>query len=203
LDWIDGDALDEVDNDGFSAGQKLGDLLHRLHQIRVSGVGLIRNGAWEASDFGSFIAENVQRFSMLPIQELLEIQDLRSGVLRELSVFVERCRDARIEPRLLHGDIGLDNIIRQGADAIVLIDPGWCIGGDPLLDVSYFLVLTGDPAVSAGFRDGYLGYDALDCERLRSWTIYHHVAKLLCRIESGNREGVEAWKRRLSALLHV
>ena len=196
-DWVAGD--DRLSSP-LQLGQQIGQVLERVHQIAVPGVGRMHHQKWEGTDWGPFITENVETFSR-QLPELDEPAEWIDSVQAGLATFVERCQQAHIQPRLLHSDVAIDNVIWQGDRLMALIDPGWCIGGDPLLDVSYVLLLMTDMRLIDGFRRGYAHYDQLDQERLHSYQVYHHVAKLMHCAQTGNRERYEVWKRGLRRAL--
>ncbi len=198
FDWLQGDG--EV-ADGASLGHAIGQALSRMHDVPVDGVGTVRSGAWESAGWGSFIEDNVQRFFSPRLKELSDERFPVSRVERSLDALVAQCHDIRVAPRLLHGDLGLDNVICSGGTLVGLIDPGWCIGGDPLLDVSYVLTLVSNASILDGFRAGYRGYADLDRPRLASYAAYHHAAKLLHWLDEGARERADAWADRLAHLV--
>lgn len=185
-EWCDGDA---GVRDARALGCHLGETLGQLHAIPVGGVGTLRAGRWQATNWGRFTADTVDRY----------FRDAPGAAREAMARHVKACR-AFVGPRLLHSDVGLDNLVWQGDRVTALIDPGWCIGGDPLLDVSY-VELSRDPEFVDGFRAGYPGYDGLDAARLRDYAVYHHVAKLLHRIEQGDPPRIAEWEARLAAVL--
>jgi len=198
FDWLQGDG--EV-GDGSPLGYAIGRVLSQMHETRVDGAGVVRSGEWEFAEWGSFIEDNVQRFFRPRLEELCDKQLPASQIERSLKTLVAQCQDARVAPRLLHGDLGLDNVVCNEGALVGLIDPGWCIGGDPLLDVSHFETLVRDASILDGFKAGYRGYADLDRQRLASYAIYHYAAKLLHRLDDGPRDKADAWAARLIAVI--
>ena len=193
IDWIDADT---ACSNLFDLGQQIGQVLCRVHEIAVPGVGRMQHQVWEGTDWGQFITENVDHF-LRRLPELDATDKMIKLAQAGLTTLVDHCQQAQPEPRLLHSDVAIDNVIWQGDRLMVLLDPGWCIGGDPLLDVSYVLLPTTDQRLVAGFRSGYAYYDQLDQEHLDRYQVYHHVAKLMHCVETGNGARYKVWKRGL------
>lgn len=186
---------------GVALGRALGHAVSRMHAESVGGVGTVRSGSWEAAQWGPFIEDNVRRFFKPRLQELADHQLSVFALERSLDALVHRCHAAQVVPRLLHSDLGLDNVIASDGVLVGLIDPGWCIGGDPLLDVSHFLMLGRSPTVREGFEATYAGFDGLDQPRLASYRAYHLIAKLIHRVDQGNRDRAAAYADQLRPLL--
>lgn len=172
-----------------------------MHDVSVDGVGIVVSGGWQSTDWGSLLEDNVRRVFTPRLSRLSGSPVAAAQVTRSLEALVAQCHDACVAPRLLHSDLGLDNVICSDGALVGLVDPGWCIGGDPLLDVSYFLTQTSDASIREGFKAGYRGYADLGQPRLASYAVYHHTAKLLHWLDAGSRERADAAAARLMHLL--
>jgi aminoglycoside phosphotransferase (APT) family kinase protein len=173
-EWIDGHPTP----DPHALGCAIGRTLARLHQIEVDGAGDWSAGAWSASSWADFIAANIETNFIGVLAASSESSEFRKRLTDALHTLVETCRVASPPMRLLHADVHPDNVIWTPAGQLFLIDPGWCLGGDTLLDISYML-LHPDAELLAGFRMGYGGFAELDQLRLQQYAVYHRAAKFL------------------------
>jgi len=199
MDWLVGDAsvADEME-----LGRAIGAALHGVHEVRVEGVGRVRRGNWEAASWSDFLQNNLNRFFRPRLAELPIPRDLLVALEGRLALLVEQCRGEPLGPRLLHSDLGMDNVVWRGGTLLGFVDPGWCIGGDPLLDVSYFRESAG-ARLFRGFAAGYPDYDRLDRSRLDSYAVYHRTAKLMHWIDEGRSDRIERGKARLVEALEA
>lgn len=198
-DWIEGG---QAATDRHALGSAIGQTLALVHQIEVDGAGDWSAGAWSATRWEDFLAANVETNFIAAINASNESSEFCKRLSDALHALVETCRAAKITARLLHGDVHPDNVIWTPAGQALLIDPGWCLGGDTLLDVSYMLLHRDSEAeLLAGFREGYGGFEHLDQVRLEQYAVYHHAAKLLHFRAVGNELVAEQHRARLLPLL--
>ncbi len=137
-----------------AAGIAVGHYLRQLHALPAGGFGaLAADHAWTHTD------------SVTPIHDSL----LRSGVTYWKDTLFSPFEIANVEnlllqphmqvmsPALLHGDVGLPNVLFQVENTqltlTAMIDPGEIVGGDPMLDLA---IATNDfDAFGAGVLHGY------------------------------------------------
>ena len=99
---------------------------------------------------------------------------------------------------LLHGDLGLDNMIIDHNRVVALIDAGWFVGGNPLLDLSYLMnSQLGKHDGILGLLEGY-GVAGLDSRHdVSLLRMYHWIGKLIHCSATGQRGKYERRRREL------
>jgi aminoglycoside phosphotransferase (APT) family kinase protein len=198
MDWLAGNQ--RITDEGGVAHQ-LGWLARQIHAIPVSGAGGRRAGGWEFASWHELVEVDSRR-DRGKVDRFGESGE-NERLLR--SVVDEFLRAARLQPAdacLLHGDLGLDNTIIQDDRVVGLIDSGWFIGGDPLLDVAYLMI---HPRLGAGEakRRFFQGYGAPELEGSRDLQIfraYHLLGKMIHCHSVGARERYEQRRSQLLAL---
>jgi aminoglycoside phosphotransferase (APT) family kinase protein len=112
--------------------------------------------------------------------------------------FVRMGRQQPNQSFLLHGDLGLDNMIIDGNRVVALIDAGWFVGGHPLMDISYLMnSRLGEQDGILGLLEGYgvAGLDGRhDVSLLR---MYHWIGKLIHFSSTGQWGKYERRRREL------
>ena len=188
MDWLEGG---HQVTDLRGVGQQVGRLMREIHTVAVDGAGARGQNTWEFPDWHTLVEVQVDRDSM----EISRFEDAQAYKAFYLAIVDEFVRLGRLQPNqsfLLHGDLGLDNIIVDNNRVVGLIDAGWLVGGNPLMDVSY--LMNSRLGVGEGMRgllEGY-GITGLDEEHdAMILRLYQWLGKLIHFSSTGQRERYE------------
>jgi aminoglycoside phosphotransferase (APT) family kinase protein len=174
--WAPGQLLSRMESDKakFTAAEKTGKLLRKIHEIEVSGFGWpTTDNEWEfanAKGACDFFVKRIRNLTerggrAFSDEELQEIFSL-TAESEELLQFDK--------PRLIHGDITGGNIIVSDQKNITFIDPGEIVAGDPMADLGYSQTTRLSPAFREGVWKGYTEDKPLSPEeetRFKKWRL--------------------------------
>ena len=194
MDWVEGDLQIK---DRRAVGQQVGRMLREIHAIPVDGAGARGPNAWEFPDWHTLIEVQGHR-DRAAIGRLVDSEPNKAFYVAIVDEFVHLGGSQPNQSFLLHGDLGLENIIVDNNRVVGFIDAGWRVGGNPLTDVSYLMnsrLCEGDGMV--GFLEGY-GVAGLDRDHgIMVLRLYHWIGKLMHFNATGQREIYEQRRRML------
>lgn len=184
-DWFSGrQSCDlESETDRSAAAIKTGELLRKIHEIKMPGFGSPdnenewsgENVEWTIDFFIKRIKGLMERggtaFSENELSDILSV----TAESKELSSFTEPC--------LLHGDITGGNVIVSDSKEITFIDPGEIIAGDPMSDLGYSQTTRLSPIFREGVWQGYTKNTPLTMEeydRFLRWRLLRQCV-IACR----------------------
>jgi fructosamine-3-kinase len=150
-DWIESE---QSDPKPYRLGESIGFCLQKIHAIPVDGAGAFEKNGWQFEKWTEFIASTTQA-ALKSARSLPEDEPFKR-TLKTVALEAEKLSSVLPGTSLLHGDLNLENILYDNSEVRGLIDTGWCIGGDPILDIATFLnssKVTTDH--EAGFRKAY------------------------------------------------
>ncbi len=194
MDWVEGDLQT---SDLRAVGQQIGRMLREIHAIPVDGAGARGPNAWEFPDWHTLVEVQAHR-DRVEISRLVDSEPNKAFYLAIVDEFVHFGRLQPNQSFLLHGDLGLDNIIVHNNRVVGLIDAGWFVGGNPLMDVSYLMnSRLGEGDGTIGLLEGY-GLAGLDGHHgVMILRLYHWIGKLIHFNSTGQREIYEQRRRKL------
>lgn len=188
MDWLEGS---HHVTDLRAVGRQVGRLMREIHTVAVDGAGARGQNTWEFPDWHTLVEVQANRDYV----EISRFEDAQAYKGFYLTIVDEFVRLGRLQPNqsfLLHGDLGLDNIIVANNTVAGVIDAGWIVGGNPLMDVSY--VMNSRLAVGEGMRgllEG-LGISGLDeYHDVKILRLYQWLGKLIHFSSTGQREKYE------------
>lgn len=180
VDWLDGDG--DL-GDPIAFGRHLGTTIGRVHAHAL-------DDDWHA--FGrAAAAHDRQRVERLPEPAPIRA-DLDAFIDEWLAVVLTQ----PVRAVLIHGDLGLDNLVVDRGQIVGLFDSGWCIAGHPLMDIGYVLNSRADESLKRAFCDCF----TFDAPALLAFRRYLYVGKLLHQFAVGNRERYDKVYAALRAL---
>jgi aminoglycoside phosphotransferase (APT) family kinase protein len=194
-DWLAGD---HQFSDVTAVARQVGALLRRIHEIPVDGAGGRTATGWQFRDWAELAAVEAT-------QDRIKVAAFDDGaanqaLYREIIDGFERYGRKGPGPlKLLHGDLGPDNVLCVQDRVVALIDSGWFVGGPPLFDVAYVLNSRLGGAAQA-LLEGYGDPALASSPDLILLRLYHLVGKLIYFAETGQRETFEARREILLAL---
>ncbi len=195
-DWVAGD---QAARDDAALGRQLGALVRALHAVPVEGAGGRAGAAWLHLDWAAFVRAEMEAVPA-QVDALPEPAPVRARYREVIQRAFAAARALGGPCALLHGDLGIDNVVIHDGDVRGLIDPGWCLGGHPLMDVSYFLIATPSrELLREGFLTGYgeiPGGAALDL-----FCAYQLLGKLIHFAATGSVEKYATRRAQLEELL--
>jgi len=112
---------------------ELGEKSKRFHTIQVSGAGIYQSGKFSNPNTADFIVDQIRWLFSKQFADKLNLTSSNKEVLRNSAAFFDS------NNYLLHGDLSLNNCIRQNNKILSFIDPGPWRGGDPYLDLGHIL----------------------------------------------------------------
>jgi len=195
-DWVSGD---HQFNDLPAVARQVGTLLRRIHAIPVDGAGGRTATGWQFRAWAELaVAEAAQdRIKVAAFDDSAANKELYRAIVDGFERFG---RTGPVPLTLLHGDLGLDNVLVEDDRVVALIDSGWFVGGPPLFDVAYVLNSRLGGAGAQALLEGY-GDPALSrSPDLLLLRLYHLVGKLIYFAETGQRDKFEARRDVLLAL---
>jgi aminoglycoside phosphotransferase (APT) family kinase protein len=166
--------------------RELGRTVARVHGIRTAGFGfldvrpLVLGGSSAGPPRGIFACW--RQYVLLNLDDHLRTCVAIGAVSAAEADRIEAAFAAldgvldRVEPALLHGDLGSHNVFTDGRAITALIDWEDCLSGDPVFDLAFWATFHPDGRHPA-FLDGYRSAATLpaDFER-RFWLYYLRVA---------------------------
>jgi aminoglycoside phosphotransferase (APT) family kinase protein len=165
--------------------------MREIHTIAVDGAGARGPNTWEFRDWHTLVEVQAHRDSV----EINRFEDAQASKAFYLAIVDEFVRLARLQPNqsfLLHGDLGLENIVVDNNRVVGLIDAGWRVSGNPLMDVSY--VMNSRLGVGEGMRGLLEGYGVPGLDEHHDVLIlrlYQWLGKLIHFSSTGQRERYE------------
>jgi aminoglycoside phosphotransferase (APT) family kinase protein len=126
------------------------------------------------------------------ISALADEEANKAFYLRIVDGFADLGRRQAKAACLLHGDLGLDNVLVDHDRVIALIDAGWFVSGDPLMDVAY--TMNSRIAEGEGMRGLVEGYGLPGLDRRPDVMLlrqYHWIGKLIYFHSVGQRDKYE------------
>ena len=190
MEWVPGLSLRQLNSvkERYLAAKVAGNLLRKIHRVSTDGFGwptshggwVGNTAAWSLQFYVRRAVRNiVPRGNLFPPGELEEAFSL-SALALELLDFGQ--------PRLLHGDMTGGNVVvksnyRALENAIVFIDPGELISGDPMSDIGYSQTTRLRLEFRRGVLDGYTSSDPLSpCEydRFLRWRLLRQCVVASC-----------------------
>lgn len=150
--------------------RQVGRALRRMHRVEAHGWGRPNPAnRWITSDWHTILAQLHTRLAPPPTDELVFGETERAAIATLLEHPLLECTT----PRLMHGALGPSAVRCTIGDHVqleALLDPGYVVGGDGLLDLAFGI----DPAYPQAWRMGLMeGYavltplNATDQARLR------------------------------------
>lgn len=188
MDWLEGN---QQITDLRAIGQQVGRFMREIHTVAVDGAGARGQNTWEYPDWHTLVDVQAGR-DRAQISRFEDSQANKAFYLAIVDEFARIGRSQPNQPFLLHGDLGPDNIIVDNNQVVGLIDAGWIVGGNPLMDLSYVMnSRLGAGEGMCGLLDGY-GMSGLaqhhDVVILR---LYQWIGKLIHFSSTGQRERYE------------
>jgi aminoglycoside phosphotransferase (APT) family kinase protein len=176
MDWVEGD---QQITDLGAVGKQVGQMLREIHAVPVDGAGGRGANAWEFPDWHTLVEIQAGR-DRAEISRFVDAELNKAFYLAIVDEFVRLGRRQPNQSFLLHGDLGLDNMIIDNNRVVALIDAGWFVGGNPLMDVSYLMnSRLGENDGMLGFCEGY-GVAGLDGRHdVSILRMYHWLGKLM------------------------
>jgi aminoglycoside phosphotransferase (APT) family kinase protein len=176
MDWVTGNGRI---SDARDLGKQVGLILRAIHAIATDGAGARGSNDWQYPDWHTLVEVEATR-DRVEISGLDDSASNKAFYLRLVDEFVRFGRRQENRSWLLHGDLGLDNLIIDDNRVVGVLDAGWFVGGHPLLDLSYVLnSRLGEGDGLAGLVDGY-GIPGLDAQPdVQMLRLYHLIGKLI------------------------
>ena len=164
-EWIVGKIPDELNSkDLYRCAFELGRMFVRLHQIKMDGFGLPTSKGWSHKSWLSALKEFSQKEASLKEMKKLfghGMVSILGRILRDPKMDIHK-------PRLTHSDTGEDQflVIKKNGKWMVegVLDPGYFISGDPLIDLAGAMITWNKSAYRRGFYDGYISTHSLKKE---------------------------------------
>lgn len=196
MDWMEGD---QQITDLRSVGKQVGQMLREIHTIPMDGAGGRRANTWEFPDWHTLVERQAGR-DRAEISRFVDAETNKAFYLAIVDEFVRIGRQQPNQSFLLHGDLGLSNMIIDNNRVVALIDAGRSVGGNPLMDVSYLMnSRLGAQDGMLGLLDGY-GVAGLDRRHdVLLLRMYHWIGKLIHFSATGERETYERRRQDLLA----
>jgi Phosphotransferase enzyme family len=194
MDWVEGD---QQITDLRAVGTQVVQMLREMHAIPVDGAGGRGANGWEFPDWHALVETQARR-DRAAIGRFVDAETNKAFSVAIVDEFVRMGRRQPNQSCLLHGDLGLDNMIIDHNRVVALIDAGWLVGGHPFMDVSYLMnSRLGEPDGILGLLEGY-GVAGLDGRRdVSLLQMYHWVGKLMHVSATGQRGTYERRRREL------
>jgi Ser/Thr protein kinase RdoA (MazF antagonist) len=194
MDWVEGD---QQITDLRAVGKQVGRMLREMHAIPVDGAGGRGANGWEFPDWHALVETQTRR-DRAEISHLVDAETNKAFYVAIVDEFVRIGRQQPNQSFLLHGDLGLDNMIIDGNRVVALIDAGWFVGGHPLMDISYLMnSRLGEQDGILGLLEGY-GVAGLNGRRdIALMRMYHWIGKLIHFSSAGQRGEYDRRRREL------
>ncbi|HCP08260.1 MAG TPA: hypothetical protein DIT25_00440 [Candidatus Moranbacteria bacterium] len=172
--WLDGELVKNLDKSHqYESGIKVGEELHKMHKILMSGFGWpidAKNFISKYSDFNfNFFINKINDFIRDGCDPYLRDEMNKifgNESLREILSFKG--------PVLLHGDLASTNIIVDKKGKCWFFDPGEIISGDPMMDLGYSQTSQNSFEFRKGVWEGYVSEKKLSSEeeiRFKKWKL--------------------------------
>jgi len=195
MDWLEGN---QQISDLHAVGKQVGQTLRRIHTICVDGAGGRSATSWEFPDWHTLLEVQSNRDRL----EIGRFLDDDVNKVRYLAVVDEFVRLGKLLPNqsfLLHGDLGIGNMIIDDDRLVAVIDAGWFVGGSPVMDVSYMMNsrLLGEHDAMCGFYEGYGVVGVPGNRELSVFRMYHWIGKLIHFSSTGQRGRFERTRQLL------
>lgn len=186
MEKVNGSPLSSFVNDAHKAYNhlyQLGKTLAQIHQIKVDGYGsLVSDSTFEQNSYvGIRKSWKEYLYTQLDVhikycydKKIIDLN--QSDMIGEIFLTHEKVFDIA-QPCLLHGDLGNQNIfIQQDTDAVVLIDWGDALSGDPVFDVAMWGSFVGNHEKLNLLLEGYQSVSNLHVDfELRYWLYYLRI----------------------------
>jgi aminoglycoside phosphotransferase (APT) family kinase protein len=196
MDWVEGD--NQV-TDLRLVARQAGRLLREIHALRVDGAGARGAGGWEFPDWHALVGAQANQ-DRAAIERFDDTAAHRALYLQIVDDFVGLGRSQPKQSFLLHGDLGLDNIIVDENRIVGIIDAGWIVGGHPLLDLAYSM--NSRLGVGEGMRGLLEGYGETGrAQELVVLRLYQWIGKLIHFNATGQRQKYHERRRLLLELV--
>lgn len=176
MDWVEGD---RQISDRRAVGEQLGRILRAIHAIPVDGAGGRGPTTWQFPDWHTLIDVQTRR-DRAAIDQLADSEPNKAFYRAIVNEVVHLGTLQPNQSFLLHGDLGPDNIVVHNNRIVAFIDAGWCIGGNPLMDMSY--LMNSRLSEGEGMAGLLEGYGVADLDRhhdTRVFRLYQWIGKLI------------------------
>ncbi len=176
INFIKGDTITNFDNKFHKeAGILIGESLHELHKIQVSGFGApISRNKWNSISWLETLREVYLKSGHLQNKNRL-FTSKETQEIEDLTFFNYKLKIKT--PKLIHSDIGVGNSLfevkKNKIKLVAIIDPGSIIGGDPMFDLA--MTTSENTNFSKGIWESYNSYKISKKDIYR----YNHL-QLLC-----------------------
>lgn len=186
MEKVNGSSLSCFINDAQKAPKylhQLGKTLAQVHHIKVNGYGpLVSDLSLEPNSYiGLRKSWKEYLYTQLDVhikycydKKIIDLN--QSDMIGEIFLTHEKVFDIA-QPCLLHGDLGNQNIfIQQDTDAVVLIDWGDALSGDPVFDIAMWGSFIGNHEKLNFLLEGYQSLSNLHIDfKLRYWLYYLRI----------------------------
>jgi aminoglycoside phosphotransferase (APT) family kinase protein len=185
MDWVQGN---QRITDVGVVGRQIGQILRKIHAVRVDGAGGRQENSWEFSDWHSLVEISAGR-DRAEVDHFDDTPASKAFYLSIVDEFAAICGQQPNEAFLLHGDLGLDNVIVHDDQVVAVIDAGWFVAGQPLLDLTYVMnSRLGEGAGLAGLLEGYGVAGLRERHDVLVLRMYHLIGKLIYFDTEGLRD---------------
>ncbi|MCK5334291.1 MAG: aminoglycoside phosphotransferase family protein [Candidatus Aenigmarchaeota archaeon] len=153
LEFIEGTNLRFVSSEfKYVFAKLIGAKLKKLHCIQVNGFGnAYTEDHWNCKTWREVLEKHMDCSTRNAAREIFTIDERKK---------LHKCtHDKKMiitHPKLLHGDINAGNFIySEKRGEVLFLDPGYTIGGDPMLDLARTDTPSPDSVFFRGIKDGY------------------------------------------------
>lgn len=182
--------------------KKVGSLLSKIHTIKPNGFGYLDgNGQGEFQTWEEVILKySVRKEKLL---ERAERWQISPDVITTTISILENHRDLYkqvTEGQLIHGDFGPEHIFVDNGEIVGIIDFENCMGGDPVMDFSWWDFFYGRNYPVKLLLKGYENKMILENFelKLRLYRLYRGLFLLQYYDDENNPHGIEITKKNLS-----
>jgi len=192
MEWIKRDVVEKLD---FDLGKDIGEKIRKIHEIKVNGCGQRDGKGWQYSSWDEFMKmaweNNIKNIENLNCEEKFK------------KTVLEKCEKGlgnleKVEPKLCHGDLGIDNMIIRKNELFGLLDTGWIVGGDGLTDIAY---LVNGRHNNKNFIDGLRsGYGRIDEDNLVFYRLLTWLGKIDFYLRTNKEEKYKRTSREIVRL---
>jgi len=201
MDWIVGN--NKYDSD-LLLGEEIGKILYEVHSVKTNGAGkysLVKGREFEYIDWYECVNNYLFKNKIKELNNWFNKEDVKL-----LIDVIHKFKNVAIKlPNLsflLHGDLGLDNLIINKGKVIGLIDTGkWINAGHPLMDISYFFNSNETTSkMIEGFKKGYNQFNNFQEFDIHIFQCYQLLGKLSYSIDIDN---MKRYKNKLNQLMQI
>lgn len=179
--------------------QQIGDVLSKIHTVKVDGFGYLQpNGkGWDIT-FSSIMLDLIEKEAEL-LKAAVQWGIPHSNVKRGLALLEENTNLYKYDkPRLTHGDFGLPHILVDNDSITGIIDMQECSGNHPIFDFVYWETSYGEEIPLQQVIDSYSDKTLFDktFEPLFNLVLLRQCLwMLMVHVEHENPHGIDVFRR--------